>query len=205
MTLEQAKLYAAKIVSWLDPYVKRAEVAGSVRRQRPVCNDIDIVCIPKMQMPSKDLLGDTDGAPVSLLNEFLFKYMQDSKGETWFRSSAGVPGFKETHLKSDAVNILMHLRKCDLDVFAATESSFTTRLITRTGSVKHNIWIAERAQRMGGAFQPQEGLYFGGGLVQARSEPEFYAALNLPFIEPQNREIEYLRTLETSYPTCAKS
>jgi DNA polymerase/3'-5' exonuclease PolX len=94
------------------------------------------------------------------------------------------------------VNFLMHLPKCELDVFAANEETFITRLITRTGSMEHNIFIASRAKQMGGSFEPQQGLWIGGKKIVPQSEEEFYSALDLPFIEPKNREAEYLRKLK---------
>jgi DNA polymerase (family 10) len=46
ISLEAAELIAKAIVAKLKPYCKRIEVAGSVRRQRPRVNDIDLVLIP---------------------------------------------------------------------------------------------------------------------------------------------------------------
>lgn len=195
MKLEQAKLYAEKIVEWIAPYCLRTEIAGSIRRERPACNDIDIVRIPKLQLPPNDLLGVPDGVPMNLLNRFLRSYVEETKGETWFRSAAGVPGFKETFLSDDAVNVLMHLRKCDCDFFAANNATFTTRLVTRTGSKEHNIWISQRAQHLGGAFNPQLGIHLRGELIQPQTEEEFYTALDLPYIAPKDREIAHLRTI----------
>ena len=44
--LERAKKIAAEAIKWLSPYCQRIEVAGSVRRQKPVVNDLDLVVIP---------------------------------------------------------------------------------------------------------------------------------------------------------------
>jgi hypothetical protein len=48
MNLPLATLYAQQIVTWLTPFCERIEIAGSIRRQRPIVNDIDLVCIPKI-------------------------------------------------------------------------------------------------------------------------------------------------------------
>ena len=47
MELDKAKVIADKVVAKLSPYCERIEVAGSVRRQKPVVNDIDLVVIPR--------------------------------------------------------------------------------------------------------------------------------------------------------------
>ena len=133
--------------------------------------------------------------PESLLRNFLSEYVEASKGKAWFRSSSGVLGLKETFVMPNAIEFLLHLRKCNADIYAANDATFITRLITRTGSVAHNIWIGERAEAMGGAFNPNEGLQLGGKLIQPKTEEEFYAALRLPYIEPRNREIDFLKAL----------
>ena len=47
MELEKAKAFANMVVKTLEPYCDKIEVAGSVRRQRPIVNDIDLVVIPR--------------------------------------------------------------------------------------------------------------------------------------------------------------
>jgi DNA polymerase/3'-5' exonuclease PolX len=47
MDLESAKRKAKGVVNRLEPYCSKIEVAGSIRRRRPQCRDIDIVLIPK--------------------------------------------------------------------------------------------------------------------------------------------------------------
>ncbi|MGD1045992.1 MAG: hypothetical protein ABR936_11830 [Bacteroidota bacterium] len=46
MQLKQAENIARKYVALLSPLCDRIEVAGSVRRQKPEVNDIEIVAIP---------------------------------------------------------------------------------------------------------------------------------------------------------------
>lgn len=46
MQLEQAQRIAHNITERLRPYCQKIEVAGSVRRQKPVVKDIDFVLIP---------------------------------------------------------------------------------------------------------------------------------------------------------------
>jgi len=44
--LERAQKTAEAVVEKLKPYCKRIEIAGSIRRRRPLVHDIDIVLIP---------------------------------------------------------------------------------------------------------------------------------------------------------------
>jgi len=47
MKLEQAKQIANNIKEILTPYCDRIEIAGSIRRRKPIVHDIDIVLIEK--------------------------------------------------------------------------------------------------------------------------------------------------------------
>lgn len=47
MELERAKVFANIVVKALEPYCDKVEVAGSIRRQKPTVNDIDLVAIPR--------------------------------------------------------------------------------------------------------------------------------------------------------------
>lgn len=46
MKLERAQRIADQVISRLSPYCQRIEVAGSVRRKKPIVNDIDFVLVP---------------------------------------------------------------------------------------------------------------------------------------------------------------
>jgi DNA polymerase/3'-5' exonuclease PolX len=49
MKLEKAKESAKFMLGYLKPYVKKAEIVGSVRRECAECQDIDIILIPNDQ------------------------------------------------------------------------------------------------------------------------------------------------------------
>ena len=55
---------AVAVLSQLAPYCERAEIAGSVRRRKSECNDIEIVIIPR----SKDLQALADTITLLALN-----------------------------------------------------------------------------------------------------------------------------------------
>ena len=46
IALERAEKIAEAVVKRLEPYCKKIEVAGSVRRKRPWVNDVDFVLVP---------------------------------------------------------------------------------------------------------------------------------------------------------------
>jgi len=47
LTLQSAEGIARNVVAALEPHCERIEVAGSIRRRRPMVNDIDLVLVRK--------------------------------------------------------------------------------------------------------------------------------------------------------------
>lgn len=176
MNLATAKHYAEKIVLWLGPHCQVTKIAGSIRRERPECADVDIVCIPRITVEN-DMLG----TPIARTNHvlaFLRDYVKASNGVSAFHSG-------DEH---EGKQVIVQLPKCQLDLWFATPANFGTRLLCRTGSKEHNILLAQRAQELGGSWNPYEGVTLNGQLLPATAEQEVYDALKLPWIEPRDRE-----------------
>lgn len=196
MNLVTATHYAEKCFAWLLPYCQKQHlngsiaVAGSVRRRRPACNDVDLVCIPE-RIEERDMLGAVIRSE-NLLVKFLQEYVAKSSGARFL--SGG-----ERH---DGKLMSIQLPKCQLDVFFAEPENFGSRLLCRTGSKEHNIYIVEHAKRRGDCWKPYEGVftggewrksngqdvYVGGRCIAGATEAEIFTALDLPFIEPERRE-----------------
>lgn len=172
MPLRVARARAEKIVDWLRPFCERIEIAGSIRRKRPLCNDVDLVVIPKLEV-ERDLLGIETGKKI-LIQAFLQGYVSESGGRAEW-------------LAEGDRNLLLKLPKCQLDIWCAKEETWGTLLLCRTGSKEHNIWLAQRAGKLGKHWQPYRGM-FGPGRVASRTEEDVYMAVGLPFIPPEERE-----------------
>lgn len=196
MKFNRAAQYALSIKDWLDPYCQVLEIAGSVRRQRPFCNDIDLVAIAKEQV-TKDLLGEVTTTR-NLLHDVLDEYVTEYKKThpepvpepvAWLQrgGSDGAGG----------CNLFVRLPKCELNVFCAQPNTVGAVYLTYTGSKEHNIWISKRARRFGYRWRAREGLWGDDGIVAPKStsaplekqEEEIYARLKLPWIPPALREI----------------
>jgi DNA polymerase (family 10) len=186
MNLTTAQAYAAKISAWLQPHCARLEIAGSIRRERPVCNDVDIVCIPNV-IEERDMLGATIRRTNYLL-QFLQEYVRTSINGARFQSGG----------EKEGKSVILQLPKCQLDIWFAEEKNFGTRLLCRTGSKEHNILLAQRAIDLGRSWNPYEGVMVDGQLRPAAIEQEVYDALKLPWIEPRDREGEFVARLTKS-------
>jgi DNA polymerase/3'-5' exonuclease PolX len=194
MNLSLAQDYAKKIVKWIQPYCAAMPViAGSIRRGRPVCNDVDIVCLPKIAV-QKDMFGETISSK-NLLIDFINGYVANPDGQSRIQSA----GEK---------CMIIQLPKCQLDLWFATAETLATRTMCRTGSMHHNIWLASRAKRLGLKWNPYEGILHSGqwrevgdrseycnGIIQRfATETDLYRMLGLPFIAPENRELDFLNS-----------
>jgi DNA polymerase/3'-5' exonuclease PolX len=188
LPLAQAQAYAAKLVEWLSPHCERIEIAGSIRRQRPQCNDVDLVVIPKLTR-YKDLLGSvtaTQNHAWLFISNYVANYRAEHPENKHVRITAGHDdGCKQ---------MTVMLTKCQLDVWFAETENFGTRFLFRTGSKEHNIWLCGRASERYLDWEPYKGLrkIGSGEHLPATTEAEIYGALGLEPIDPKNRERDWI-------------
>lgn len=185
MKLDHARAYAEETVEWLSPFAEKIEVAGSVRRERPEVGDIDLVCIPKLDL-EKDMLGTVMGARNQVI-EAVKQYLAKRPDSRWMNG-------KEPKAGAELLNIVMPWGQ--LDIFFADAGTWATRLMCRTGSKEHNIWLCERAKRFGAHWNPQKGLSVDGEKCPAWEEMIIYHVLGLPWIPPQKRERDQLEAYD---------
>ena len=186
----KAQDYATRIAEWLGPFCLDLRIAGSVRRVRPVCGDIDLVVIPRTTpLGSADLFG---GGPVlrNDLHAALTDYVRNSDGRASWKLGGDSPW---------AENVILQLPKVQLDIFLATPETLGSVMVCRTGSKEHNIYLAQRAAALGLHWVPNRGVSPKKTALQTEWRPEpapdeesVYRALKLPFIEPANRERAWL-------------
>ena len=186
MQIRTAQSYAEKISEWLSPYCSKMEIVGSIRRKVECVGDVDILVIPRIETDI-DMFGEVV-LVTNKLSEFLHKYID--------RENPGNTSMKRPCIVSEGpTQILMHLPKCQLDIFLANETNWVTRLLARTGSKEHNQWLASRALDMGWHWEPQNGLRNPQQqLHPVTSETDIYAALGVKFIAPSNRNQTWLDT-----------
>ena len=55
---EDAKKVADTLVASLEPFCDKINIAGSIRRQKPLVKDIEIVCLPKKVFFQTELFGE---------------------------------------------------------------------------------------------------------------------------------------------------
>jgi DNA polymerase (family X) len=157
--------------------VERAEIAGSLRRRKETIGDVDLVCCLRAGVPS------SAGAEVT-------------KAFTMF------PGVERVLGQGPTKASILTVAGLQVDCRVVPEANFGAALMYFTGSKEHNVRIRGLALDKGLTLN-EWGLY---GLaeydkagketglppelapVASRTEAEIYAALGLPYIEPELRE-----------------
>jgi len=166
LSLSQADKLAAKIVAELKPFCERIEIAGSIRRRRPLVNDVDIVVLP--------LAGQ-----VNALRERVL------------RKTDPISDGKEIILTCLANGVQLDLwiaQRPYKDLLTQTPTNFGVLFLTRTGSKEHNIFLCQRAESLGRRLNPHYGVYEHRRLLASETEEEIFAALKLEFVPPERRE-----------------
>lgn len=164
--LAQAEKLAARIATELTPFCERIDIAGSIRRRRPIVNDIDIVCLPR-----EDQIN-------ALRARVLERTTPISDG----------PEILLTRLANGVQLDIYIAQRPKKDLFSETPTNYGMLLLSRTGSKEHNIWLCQRAEKLSRHFNPHYGVYERGRLVASATEEEIFAALNLEFIRPERRD-----------------
>lgn len=174
--LAEAHRLAEKIVALVSPAMDRVEIAGSIRRKKPVVGDIELVGIPADQERL-----------VSLLRQM---------GQT---IKPGVPGVVPWSPKPGARYIRVRLDAgMNLDVFLASPNNWGGLFLMRTGSgagLDGNSFNGFTP----GAFKRWKKLSGGGRMTDAMptmptgeqlwvpEEQDFFDLLEMDFVPPEER------------------
>jgi DNA polymerase (family 10) len=143
----------------LDPNVRQLAFGGSLRRGNETIGDIDILATGRN--PDRIIRHFTAHPGVKQVLG-----AGETKASTRFESRAGA-------------------RQVDLRVVADAE--YGAALQYFTGSKDHNVALRALAQKQGLKLS-EYGLFRGEKRMAGRSEQKVYAALGLPYIEPELRE-----------------
>jgi len=163
--LAEAEAVALEVLEQLKPYCIRAEIAGSIRRKKADCGDIEIVVIPKPY--SVGLLED---GIASVINK-------------WQRVKGELPCRYTQRILPEGIK---------LDLFFAEEGNWGYTFALRTGSAdfSHKI-LANGWVRQG--FKSENGYLFKDGeRFEVREEKDLFRLIGVRYVEPENRNLEVI-------------
>lgn len=169
---------AQSIIEELRDVCEKIEIAGSIRRNKPCVNDVDIIAIPRCSEERDDsLFGEPQ---MQNLLERKLAYLCMNRLLSLEANGPKIKRFIKT-VDGDDVPI---------DLYIASKQSWWTHLLIRTGSKTHNIKLARRAQDLHMQLKADgSGLLTpGGDVVQLENEEHVFRLLGLAYRTPEERE-----------------
>lgn len=167
----EALAIAEELVELLEAWCMRIELAGSLRRKRPMVGDIEIVAIPAV-IEELDLFGEVANTRRPL--------------------DAEVRRLAAEMLRDGPKQKQFLYREMQVDLFLTTAEQWGVILAIRTGSARFSRRLMT-AQEKGG-FMPK-GFKVAGGRLEAHGqvvetfeEKDFFNAIGLGWVAPGERE-----------------
>jgi DNA polymerase (family 10) len=163
--LEDAGDLALRVLDMIEDHLERGAIAGSIRRRKPIVQDIDLVVIPK---PG---LGEF---PNMILGTLQVKMEFD-------------PNRYKLHRAGPKI-IQVEIEGVQVDIYRSNPKSWGVHLLRWTGSTEHNIKLCTRARSLGLKLAVSEGLFKDGEIVASETEEDIFRALHMDYIPPEERE-----------------
>lgn len=174
--LDSARLVAQQVVTHIRPALQRSEVAGSIRREKSVVGDVEVVAIPDDR-------------------EKLYKLLS----EVGQIIKPGVPGIIPWSPKPDARYVRVRLiQEMNLDLFLASHRNWGGLFLMRTGSAAGSDGnsfngfvpgIFSRFKKLSGGGRMTEAMPTmpTGEQLEVPEEMDFFDLLEMDFVPPPER------------------
>jgi DNA polymerase/3'-5' exonuclease PolX len=170
---------AEELVAVLAPFCSRIEIAGSLRRKKPMVGDVEILFVPKFEDRACDLIGTIEPFNVAELELGCML----GRGQISKR-----PNINGTFAWGAKNKLALHRSGIPVDFFTTSEASWHNYLVCRTGGAESNVAICNAAIKKGFKWEPYSaGFYRIGHTVPMHSEREVFEFVGLPFLPPESR------------------
>ena len=204
MEFKYALNIAHSLLGKLTPDITKMHIAGSVRREKPEVKDIEIVCLPKMDINFSSNSGGLFGPEVPGYKVIEKKVVTKSFMNTVL--ALGIP------LKGNPGGRYMQILLPDginLDLFMPEAHDYYRQLAIRTGPAEYSYAVLAVGWRKLGWCGTSEGLRLMSQCQERKqcsgksiwncivpepelpphwqSEQEFYNWLKVPYLEPTQR------------------
>ncbi|MEI6296485.1 MAG: hypothetical protein WCO84_02445 [bacterium] len=164
---EEAHEIALRVLDLLRPHCIRAEIAGSIRRKKPLVGDIEIVAIPK---PYE--IGLFESGIASVINR-------------WEKVRGELPCRYSQRMLPEGIA---------LDLFFTEEDRWGLTFALRTGSSNYshkvlaNGWCRRGYKSVDGYLtrEDEEGVL---NEYEVREEEDLFEMLGIPYIDPELRNL----------------
>jgi len=171
MELLKARLIAEKYLEFLRPHCIKAEIAGSIRREKSEVKDIEICCIEKSYQS-----GLFEDGIAQVVNQW-----QKIKGELEY----GKCKYTQRLL----------LEGINLDLFFANEDNWGNIFLIRTGDWEFSKHFMGTLLPQRGYKQENGFLTYNDKIIPCHDEMILFERVGLEFIEPEKRNLLYLKQI----------
>ena len=166
--INAAEKTAEQITAYIETLGKQIESvtpAGSLRRGKETIGDLDFIVIPAVKYSQKS---------VDAIFDHILKY----------------PPIQQVLAHGENKVSFLLPNGMQVDVRVIAPDSYGAALLYFTGSKEHNVALRGRANAMGYTLNEYALTTLKGGkTVAGKTEAEIYAKLDLPYIEPELREM----------------
>jgi DNA polymerase/3'-5' exonuclease PolX len=179
--LAAAQMVARELWGVLAPACEAIEIAGSIRRRKPMIGDVEIVYVPRYD--------------VAKLPDEMFAQAEQNMADLAIENLllCGVLG-KRTNVNGREMfgeknKLVRHMATgMPVDLFATTEDAWFNYLVCRTGGSESNIAICNAAIARGWKWNPYgAGFSRGDETRRMKSEREVFEFVGLQYLEPEER------------------
>lgn len=181
----EALKLAHELESMLRPCVERIQIAGSLRRMKPMVGDIELLFIPRLTKVKTGLFGED----TTTVDEAAFKIdALVTAGILAKRpSKIGVFTWGKQNMLASHVETGI-----PVDFFSTDTIRWWNALVCRTGGRENNLLITTTAQKRGWSFEA-----YGSGFHRVNdpkerhdttSEKDVYEFIGLKYLEPEQRK-----------------
>jgi len=185
-----AKKIADSLIETLEPFCEKIHVAGSIRRQKPLVKDIEIVCEPQRVFFQTELFGNGEHLVIP-------KFRNAVKLVSEYVIRGGIDGrYAQIRLKAGIT----------LDMFLPQPHDYFRQLATRTGSGDYSRFIIAAAWLKNGWCGTADGLRKTSECTKEgnkwkcyrnnpelppvwQSEEEFFGWIGAKYVEPAERNV----------------
>ena len=182
--LRQAREVADELVHFLGPFCEHIEVAGSIRRDKALVGDIELVAIPKFRDEPRPVTDLFEPSPPPTRVDELENFLKASilAGRLEKRGGFGPLAKYLTHVESGI----------PVDVFTASKENWGITFLVRTGPANYCKWVMSRFQSLGHKGQVQGPVITNVGTqsqedVDCPTEGRVFELLEYEFVNPQAR------------------
>ena len=181
MKLDQAQRLASRILDSARGYTLRAEIAGSIRRLKEECKDIEIVAIP--------LLGEKTDLFEESRRNLLYRWARQMEREDkihWIKPGTNQIQRWPIEEHGKYWRGLLVKSGVKLDLFLTTQETWGCTLLIRTGPSDYSTRIVSQCRPQ---FYFAQGKLFNGDgrFIPTPEEKDVYTTLAIPYIKPKQR------------------